>query len=85
MATGCTRDFVTYTICATVPTGLEHVALEECTEVFGRNIRSRRGRGKIFFELSSIESVQKVRQRQVAKLFQQFVKLSSCSCSRYIQ
>ena len=83
MAVGCTRDFVTYTICATVPTGLEDVALEECTEVFGRNIRSRRGRGKIFFELSSIESVQKV--RQVAKLFQHFVILLSCSCSCYIQ
>lgn len=62
MAAGCTRDLVTYTICATVPTGLEHVALEECTEVFGRDIRTRRGRGKIFFDLSSIDSVQKVRQ-----------------------
>ena len=83
MAAGCSRDFVTYTICATVPTGLEHVALEECTEVFGRNIRSRRDRGKVFFELSSIESVQKV--RQAAKLFQDFVILLSCSCLHYIQ
>lgn len=60
MASGCTHDFVIYTICATVPTGLEQGALEECTEVFGRDIRTRRGRGKIFFELASTESVQKV-------------------------
>ena len=81
MAAGCARDLVTYTICATVPTGLEHVALEECTEVFGRNIRTKRGHGKIFFDLSSIDSVQKV--CQAAKVSKHLVKVF-CSYSRYV-
>lgn len=61
MATGRTRGLGTHTICATVVTGLEHGALEECAEVFGQDIcTTSRGRGKIFFELASIESVKKV-------------------------
>lgn len=63
MATGRAHGLVTYTICATVVTGLEHGALEECGEIFGRDIRGNRGRGKIFFELSSTESVRKVCQK----------------------
>ena len=60
MAAGCTHNLVTCTICATVPTGLEQGALEECGEVFGRDIRTRRTRGKIFFDIDSGESVRKV-------------------------
>lgn len=60
MAAGCARDLVVYTICATVPTGLENGALEECAEIFGRNIRTSRGRGRIFFDLSSTESVREL-------------------------
>lgn len=59
MAT-CADGLITYTICATVPTGLEQGALEECRELFGQGIRTRRIRGKIFFDLSSTESVRKV-------------------------
>ena len=54
------HSLVTYTICATVPTGLEQGALEECGEVFGRDVRTRRSRGKIFIDLTSTESVRKV-------------------------
>lgn len=64
MAAGCTHGVIIYTICATVPTGLEHAALEECEEIFGRGIRNSRGRGKIFFELTSTESVQEVWKHQ---------------------
>jgi len=60
MAAECTHSLVTYTICATVPTGLEQGALEECGEVFGRGIRTRRARGKIFFDIASDEHVRKV-------------------------
>jgi len=63
MATGHTYGLVTHTICATVVTGLEHGALEECGEIFGRDIRTNRSRGKIFFEIPSTESVQKVCQK----------------------
>ena len=60
MAAGCAHSLVTYTICATVPTGLEQGALEECGELFGRGIRTSRIRGKIFFDLASTESVREV-------------------------
>ena len=73
MAAGCTHSLVnTYTICATVPTGLEHGALEECGELFGHGIRTSRSRGKIFFDLASTESVREV--CQVAK-FAKHLKL----------
>ena len=50
----------TYTICATVVTGLELGALEECREMFGPNTRGKKTRGKIFFELDSLKNVQQV-------------------------
>lgn len=71
MAAGCTNGLVAYTICATVPTGLEHGALEECGELFGRDIRTRRSRGKIFFGLTSVKSARKV--RQVPKIYEHFI------------
>lgn len=83
MAAGCARDLVVYTICATVPTGLENGALEECAEIFGRNIRTSRGRGRIFFDLSSTESVREV--RQVARISKQILQQLFCSCLSYIR
>jgi len=49
-----------YTVCATVTTGLEPGALEECREIFGPSTQGRKTRGKIFFELDSLKDVQQV-------------------------
>ena len=46
-------------ITATVPTGLEPGAAEECREVLGRGARIQRGR--ISFDLLSVEELTKVR------------------------
>lgn len=46
-------------ITATVPTGLEPGAADECREVLGRGARIQRGR--ISFDLLSVEELTKVR------------------------
>jgi len=45
-------------IIATVPTGLEHGAADECREILGREAKIQRGR--ILIELLSVEELTKV-------------------------
>ena len=52
-------------ITATVPTGLEPGAADECREVLGREARIQRGR--ISFDLLSVEELTKVRCEVVHK------------------
>ena len=60
-------------ITATVPTGLELGAAEECREVLGRGARIQRGR--ISFDLLSVEELTKVRC--------EFVDENQCIFLRY--
>lgn len=48
-------------IIATVPTGLEHGAADECREILGREAKIQRGR--ILIELLSVEELTKVSNR----------------------
>ena len=49
-------------ICATVPTGLEYGAADECREVLGDNAHVQHQRGRLSFLLHSLEELEKARK-----------------------
>lgn len=65
-------------ITATVPTGLEPGAAEECREVLGREARLQRGR--IAFDLLSVEELTKVRCESVHEISGFFFFLRYLRC-----
>ncbi|RZF41572.1 hypothetical protein LSTR_LSTR000286 [Laodelphax striatellus] len=60
------------TIEGTVDTGFEGIALEECIEIFGNEVKCCRSRGRIFFNIvSDAENIYKLRKmRSVDNLYQ---------------
>ena len=67
-------------IAATVPTGLEPGAAEECREVLGREARIQRGR--IAFDLLSVEELTKVRCESVHEISGFFLRYLRCLFSK---